>query len=242
MQFILNALARSLVVLTAEGDLLLADDNFESLNKGNWFLVSPTDSILAKIHQAKAYVFSDTLSCFGETSDAKDHRQRDGSNTSKGVTAKFPDCCAFFVHPGFTSVQLLVTIKLRVSSTLDDIGKECTPECTPDVPPSHHLHGMINELEATDKPHKKDALRIQRAQQVCDYAARFRLLGFLRSWIRTDLEVRQVETDKPNGNWTEKHYIFFQNTKKPGHPVVLGTDVFEQGCLRSVNWLGHHPL
>ena len=121
----------------------------------------------------------------------KTHRQRDGSNTSKGVTAKFLDSCEFNVHPGFTSVQPLVTIKLHVSSTLDDIGKECTP----DVPPPHHLHEMMNELEVTDKPHKKDALRIQRAQQVCDYAARFRLLGFLRSWIRNDLEVRQVETD-----------------------------------------------
>ena len=55
-----------LVVLTAEKDLLLEDDNFESLKKkGNWLVVSPIDSNLAKIHQAKAYFFCGSVSCLG---------------------------------------------------------------------------------------------------------------------------------------------------------------------------------
>ena len=49
----LNALVRSQVVLTAEGDLSLEDNKFESLKTGKWAMVSPKDSILAKIHQQK---------------------------------------------------------------------------------------------------------------------------------------------------------------------------------------------
>ena len=53
-QLILNAVARSPVVLTAEGDLLLEDDNFEVLMTGKCPMVSPIDSMLAKIHPASA--------------------------------------------------------------------------------------------------------------------------------------------------------------------------------------------
>ena len=53
VQFILDALAGSLVVLTAEGDLLIEDDHIESSKTGKWAMMSPTDSVLAQIHQAK---------------------------------------------------------------------------------------------------------------------------------------------------------------------------------------------
>ena len=62
VQFILTALAGSLVDLTEEGDLFLEDVNLESLNMS---MVIPTDSILAKMHHAKAYVFSDSVLCLG---------------------------------------------------------------------------------------------------------------------------------------------------------------------------------
>ena len=65
VQFILNAVAGSLVVVTAK-----EDDNFELLEKGEWTVVSPKDSVLAKIHEAKAYVFSD-LTVFGKQLDVE---------------------------------------------------------------------------------------------------------------------------------------------------------------------------
>ena len=57
------------MVLTAEGDFLLEDDNFESFKTGKWAMVSPTDSVLAKIHQARAYVFSNSVLCLGGSAD-----------------------------------------------------------------------------------------------------------------------------------------------------------------------------
>ena len=47
---------------TTEGKLLLEDLNFEPLKEGKWEVVSPTASVLSHIHQAKAYVFSVTVS------------------------------------------------------------------------------------------------------------------------------------------------------------------------------------
>ena len=44
------------MVLTVEGYLLLEDQNFESLKKGTWVVVSPIDSIMSQVHQATAYV------------------------------------------------------------------------------------------------------------------------------------------------------------------------------------------
>ena len=66
VQFIVNAFARSLVVLTEEGELLLEDDNFELLNTGKWVMVSPVHSVMAKIHQVKAHIFLPAQHCVWE--------------------------------------------------------------------------------------------------------------------------------------------------------------------------------
>ena len=55
-QFIFDALAGSLVVERAERYLLFEDDHFEPFETETWAMVSAMDLILAKIHQAKAYV------------------------------------------------------------------------------------------------------------------------------------------------------------------------------------------
>ena len=57
VQFILNVLARSLLVLTSQGDLLLEDDHFESFKTGKWALVGPSDSVLPRTHQAETVRF-----------------------------------------------------------------------------------------------------------------------------------------------------------------------------------------
>ena len=42
---------------------MLEDDQFQSLNTGNWAMVSAIYSVLAKLHRAEAYVFSNSLQC-----------------------------------------------------------------------------------------------------------------------------------------------------------------------------------
>ena len=65
VKFIQEALARSLLALTAEGNLLLEDENFENRT---WADASPINSFLSQIHQARSFVFSDSMFCVG-TSD-----------------------------------------------------------------------------------------------------------------------------------------------------------------------------
>ena len=56
------------------------------------------------------------------------------------------------------------------ASTLDAVGKECTPETY-----VHRiiLMGTMSEWRITDKPHKNDHVRIQKAQEIRDDTARF---------------------------------------------------------------------
>ena len=69
-------------------------------------------------------------------------------------------------------------------------------DVTHTIPHKHRniFMAMMNELEDIDKPRKNDGLRIQRAQEVRDYAARIRagLLIFVGPGSKKDLEVRQV--------------------------------------------------
>ena len=92
---------------------------------------------------------------------------------------------------GFTSAQLLATIKQHVTSTLDDLGQECVPET--------YFHriifmAMMDEADVTDKPQKNDNLRIQQTQEVRDWTARFQpsYWIFVGSRSENDLELRQV--------------------------------------------------
>ena len=50
-------------ILTPSSEALWS--HFESLKTGKWALVSPINFVLAKIHQSKAYVFSDSVVCLG---------------------------------------------------------------------------------------------------------------------------------------------------------------------------------
>ena len=65
---------------------------------------------------------------------------------------------------------------------------------------------MINELESTDNPHNNNELRIQHAQEFCDYAARIRS----RYWIlvgqgpENTWSHDKLEADDPNSNREKK--------------------------------------
>ena len=94
-------------------------------------------------------------------------------------------------NPGFTSAQLLATIKQHVTSTLDDLGQECVPET--------YFHriifmAMMDDVDVTDMPQKNDDLRIQQTQKVRDWTARFQpsCRIFVGSRSENDLELRQV--------------------------------------------------
>ena len=79
------------------------------------------------------------------------NRQRDGSNTSKGINAKFLDC-EFNVNRRFTSVQLgrsNITSR-RLSTKLVRSARRRRTHCR------INFMGMMNDLEATDTPHKND--------------------------------------------------------------------------------------
>ena len=60
VQFILEALV-GFVVITAKGDHLLKDQDFEPRKANKWPVASPTYSKLSEIRQATAYVFSDSV-------------------------------------------------------------------------------------------------------------------------------------------------------------------------------------
>ena len=88
--------------------------------KGMWKIVSPTDSILSNMHQARVHVFSDSVLCLRTHAmcEATTHistrwaksRQHGGTTTSKGLNSKFFDC----------ELQLLAAKKQHVSSTDDE--------------------------------------------------------------------------------------------------------------------------
>ena len=61
VKFMLEALVGCLMALTAVGDLLLEDPNFESLKDRAWAVASTLDSFLSENHQAKSFVFSDSM-------------------------------------------------------------------------------------------------------------------------------------------------------------------------------------
>ena len=165
VQFIQETLVGSLMASIAEGD-------------------SSCSKIKTSIHsrtvQAHSNVFSDSVVCMGTHDQSKattqftsrwaERRQRGESNISTGFNDKFLDC-EFNVNPGLTSAQLVTTIKHHVSSTHDDTGHERTLET--------YLNriifmGMKNGLEANYKLHKNDDFYTQSAQELSDYAARFR--------------------------------------------------------------------
>ena len=94
---------------------------------------------------------------------------------------------------------------------------------------------MVNVLEATDKPHRNDDVRMQQAQEIGDYAA-LCLPGY---WIfvgpgsEKDPELRQVGSrHSRTATGTGTRGSFFKTEKESGHPVVLGTTIFEHGKTR----------
>ena len=160
------------MLLTAKGDFLLEDDNFESFKRGKWSLASPIDSNLTKIHLAKAYVFSDSVLCSGGHAVSKpsenfegwwmDSRQLGGSNTSKGINAEFLDC---EVYVNYSCWRRSNSQSRRLSTTF------CQERVSETY--RHRIFTEMNELENKDKSHKNDDLRILGGQEFCEYAARF---------------------------------------------------------------------
>ena len=209
VQFILEALVGSLVGLAAERDLLLEDDNFESLKKAKWTVVSLKDSLLGKTHQAKGYVFFDT--CVWEEARCgelqikfvvmwSEHRTEGVSNTSK------------FIHTLLVSLPQRCWRRYLVH--FRPFGQACVHEM---YLPSHHLLGDDEgELEVTDKPHKND----EHAQELCAHAARF-----WPGWIGKDLEIPTLRGRQSHGYWDRKVL-----RTESGRPVIPSTGIFEQGC------------
>ena len=83
-------------LITAEGDFLLEDNHFESSNTSKWAMVSPIESLLARIHQAKNARFLRLLLCLGGSSMWKPsggnlNAQRANRTIQKGINSKFLD-------------------------------------------------------------------------------------------------------------------------------------------------------
>ena len=124
---------------------MLEDDNFVSLREGQVESgESPIDSVLAKIHLARVYVRSVSVCVLGHLRCESVWCRRRAF--SGGVNAGFRGC-EFIVNLGFTSAQLLVTIKHHVSSTLDDTGLECIRETY--APHCVIFMGMMSKLDIT---------------------------------------------------------------------------------------------
>ena len=133
--------------LTAEGHFLFEDDYFESFTTGNMGNGESDRLNLGKDPSSKKRTFSPTL--FGVWEEARCGKLQINLKAGGQTIAKKADQapqeattpffeCEVNIQPGFTSSQVLTTIKQHISSTLDDFGPERVPET---YPPPHHLHG-----------------------------------------------------------------------------------------------------
>ena len=87
----------------------------------------------------------------------------------------------------------------------------------------------------TDKPHRNDKANLQSTQRPCDFAARFRPVYwvFLGPGSEGIWEHDNWLTENHKGHINRTGLQILQIYKECGHPVVLGTSIFEQGSLRS---------
>ena len=231
VQFIVDALARGSVVLTAEEDLLPGEDNFKSFKTGTRAMVSPRHSVLANIHEAEAYIFPTLFRVWEEARCGilQEMLKASGWTTVKKTdqTLEKAPTRNSSIANSMSTAQLLATIKWYVSSTLDELGQECVLETF-----THRIifMAMMNELELIDKLHKNDDVRIQQVQEVCDHTARLwpRDWFFVGPGSDTTGQYGKWETNDPNGNWDRKSSQILQQYKESGRPVVPGDTVFEQ--------------
>ena len=89
-------------------------------------------------------------------------------------------------------MHLLAGIEQHVSSTMDDMGRERTPETY-----FHRIifKGIVNDLAVTDMLHRRDERNLLDAAVIRDQAGRVRpgyVLSLRRSKFRKYLGIRQV--------------------------------------------------
>ena len=89
-------------------------------------------------------------------------------------------------------MHLLAGIEQHVSSTMDDMGRERTPETY-----FHRIifKGIVNDLAVTDMPRRRDERNLLDAAVIRDQAGRVRpgyVWGLRRSKFRKYLGIRQV--------------------------------------------------
>ena len=134
VQYILNALIGSFITLTAEGNVLQTNQQYNGLKGELWKVVGPTASILSEAHHAQVHVFSDSVLCLGHSAmsevsrqfannwlDNKDihvERHRLKNSSTAHFTSTFEE----------TSLQLLAANQSKVPSARDADGNDCTPE------------------------------------------------------------------------------------------------------------------
>ena len=192
-QYILDTFVGSLVAVAAESNILLGQ-NHEPLHKGRWKVVSPIDSILSKIHQARVHVSSDSVLCVGTQamSDAtgkftiwKDHQRNGGTTISKGIISKFLDC-EFHVNPGETSMQLMET-KEGTRLLDEQLHRKTVYSRDENLPHDERVggFGQTSSKGRTKPPGHRNHQRSCRTLQG-------RMLGPRRCRYRKHLEIRQV--------------------------------------------------
>ena len=99
----------------------------------------------------------------------------------------------------FTSAQVLATMKHYVSSTVDDIRQESTPET--------YFHriiftSMMKEFEVNDNVHKDDDLHSESSQELGDCATRFRPVYWI--FVGPGSESTGEHDRKTNGFWDQR--------------------------------------
>ena len=160
------------------------------------------------------------------------NRKEGGSDTSKGIKAKFFDC-EVNVNPGIASAGDDQTARLVDSRARPWPGLRSGNE-----PPPHHHHGDSERVGVdTHKPLINDHLHIQHpGTSRLRSMLRARLLEFRR--YRKKIEPGNTTHGRPRNRTAsgiERHLRFFTDTKKSGHPVVPSTTIFERGTLEKKN-------
>ena len=146
------------------------------MKRGRRAMVSPIDLVLSKIHQAKAYVLSDSVLCVGGSSmcdpSSKFEGRWVGSQFQRRRIKHFERhqrsiLRVRFQRQSWYYLRRSNSIFRRLSTTS---ARNVFPRRTPSASSSWRKGAS---WRVTDKPHKNDDLRIQQAQEVCGYAERF---------------------------------------------------------------------
>ena len=186
--------------------------------------------LFQKIHQARAYVFSDSVILHGTHAQSKARttqiKQKTGGRKIFNKTDQPPQRASTQSTSIAHSTSILVS---PPRSAGDD-------QTTRNVDARRHWPGL-HARSGRVGGHRQAAQERRIAQP--------QRLGTLRLWPRywifigpgaeSNWTYDWCQSDKPDGQWDRTAWQIFHKMKELGHPVVPSTTILEQGSLNKEN-------